>query len=299
MKKQTIRLPLIFSLLIILLFAVSPSGSLSQSKKSFLWKVQSKTNTVYLLGSIHYLKKEMYPLDEKIEKAFDQSNILGVEANVDNIGKMDVQKLVDSAIYSGDETLEKHLSAEAYEVVKKELIELGASLEVANKYRPWFLALSLASIEIVKLGFDPNYGIDQYFLSKATEKKKIVELESLEYQFNLFSNLSEKDQELFLLYTLKDMKVLEQELDKLVKAWTAGDEKGIELIVKKSIQEDKKLIPIYEKLVVERNKKMVSKIEDYLKEKETIFIVVGAGHLVGDQGIIELLKGKGFLPEQL
>jgi uncharacterized protein YbaP (TraB family) len=151
----------------------------------------------------------------------------------------------------------------------------------------------------VKLGFDPNHGIDRYFLSKATEKKKIVELESLEYQINLFSALSEKDQELFLLLTLRDIKVLEQELDQLIKAWTAGDEKGIELIMTKSIKENKKLIPIYEKLVVERNRKMVSKIEDYLKEKETFFVIVGAGHLVGSQGIIELLKGKGFLIEQL
>ncbi len=299
MKKQTIKLSFIFSLLVIFLFAVFAQDSFSQSKKSFLWKVQSKTNTVYVLGSIHYLKKEMYPLDEKVEKAFDQSNILGVEANVDNISKMDVQKLVESAIYSGDETLEKHLSPEAFELVKKHLAELGASLEAANKYRPWFLALSLASIEIAKLGFDPNYGIDRYFLSKATEKKKIVELESLEYQMNLFSALSEKDQELFLLYTLKDIKVLEQELDKLIKAWTTGDEKGIELIMTRSIKEDKKLIPIYEKLVIERNKKMGSKIEDYLKEKETFFVIVGAGHLVGNQGIIELLKRKGFLLEQL
>jgi uncharacterized protein YbaP (TraB family) len=299
MKKQAIKLSVIVSLVVIFLFAVFAKDSLSQSKKSFLWKVQSKTNTIYVLGSIHYLKKEMYPLDEKIEKAFDQSNILGVEANVDNVSKMDVQKLVESAFYSGDETLEKHLSPEALELVKKQLTELGASLEAANKYRPWFLALSLASIEIVKLGFDPNYGIDRYFLSKATEKKKIVELESLEYQINLFSNLSEKDQELFLLYTVKDIKVLERELDKLVKAWTAGDGKGIELIMRRSIKEDKKLIPVYEKLVIERNRKMVSKIEEYLKEKETFFVIVGAGHLVGNQGIIELLKGKGFLLEQL
>jgi len=299
MKKQTIRFSVIVSLFVLFLFAVFTQDSASQSKKSFLWKVQSKTNTVYVLGSIHYLKQEMYPLDEKIEKAFDQSNILGVEANVDGLGKMDVQKLVESAFYSGDETLEKHLSPEAFELVKKQLAEMGASPEAAQKYRPWFLALSLASIEIVKLGYDPNYGIDRYFLSKATEKKKIVELESLEYQINLFSALSEKDQELFLLYTLKDINVLEQELDKLIKAWTTGDDKGIESIITKSVKEDKRLMPVHEKFVLERNRKMVSKIEEYLKEKETFFVVVGAGHLVGNQGIIELLKGKGFLLEQL
>ncbi len=126
-----------------------------------------------------------------------------------------------------------------------------------------------------------------------------MELESLEYQINLLSNLSEKEQELFLLYTLKDINILEQELDKLVKAWSAGDEKGIESIITKSLKEDKRLVPIYEKLVIERNKKMASKIEGYLKEKETYFVILGAGHLVGSQGIIELLKSMGFVVEQL
>jgi uncharacterized protein YbaP (TraB family) len=299
MKKQTTKLSLIFSLLFIFLFAVFAQDSLSQSNKSFLWKVQSKTNTVYVLGSIHYLKKEMYPLDEKIEKAFEQSEILVVEADVANISKEDIQKLMENAFYTENDTLQKHLSAETYGLVKKKLEELGASLEVANKYKPWFLGLNLVSLEALKLGFDPNYGIDRYFLEKAAERKKILELESLEYQFKLFSALSKKDQESFLLYILKDIKVLDRELDKLVKAWSAGDEKGIELIMTKSIKEDKRLIPIYEKLVVERNRKMVSKIEEYLKEKETFFVIVGAGHLVGNQGIIELLKGKGFSLEQL
>ena len=299
MKKQTTKLSLIFSLLFIFLFAVFVKDSLSQSKKSFLWKVQSKTNSVYVLGSIHYLKKEMYPLDEKIEKAFEQSEILVVEADIANIKKEDIQKLMENAFYTENDNLQKNVSAETYGLVKQKLEELGASLEVANKYKPWFLALNLVSLEAVKLGFDPNYGIDRYFLEKAAERKKILELESLEYQFELFSALSKKDQESFLLYILKDIKVLEKELDKLVKAWSAGDEKGIELIMTKSIKEDKRLIPIYQKLVLERNKKMASKIEEYLKEKETFLVIVGAGHLVGNQGIIRLLKEKGFLLEQL
>jgi uncharacterized protein YbaP (TraB family) len=207
--------------------------------------------------------------------------------------------LFGGAFYTENDKLEKHLSPKTYALLKKELNELGASLEVANKYKPWFLAISLVSLEISKLGFDPSYGIDRYFLSKASETKKILELESLEYQFHLSSSLPEKDQELFLLYTLKDIKVLEKELDKLVKAWRTGDERGIESIITKTVKEDKRLIPIYEKFIYERNRNMASKIEDYLKEKETFFVVVGAGHLIGSQGIIELLKGKGFILEQL
>jgi len=299
MRRKATRFSTIVSILILLSLSVIVQDSFSQPKKNFLWKVQSKTNIVYVLGSIHYLKKEVYPLDEKIENAFDKSDILGVEANINDIKKEDIQKLIGSAFYPENETLEKNVSTETYEMVKKELGGLGLLPEVTNKQRPWFLALTLASLETLKLGFDPNYGIDKYFLSKATGKKKILELESFDYQINLFSQLSDKDQELLLLYTLKDIDVLKQELDRLIQAWTSGDTKGVESIVTRNLAEDKRLSPIYEKLIYERNRNMASKIEDYLKTKETYFVIVGAGHLVGNQGIIEILKGKGFLVEQL
>jgi hypothetical protein len=298
MIKKTIRFLSISSILILLSFSIIAQEAVAQSKKSFLWKIQSKTNTVFVFGSIHYLKKEFYPLDEKIENAFTQSDILAVEANIDDIKKGDIQKLIGSAFYPDNETLEKNVSIETYEMVRKELGALSLPAEVINKQRPWFLALTFTSLETLKLGFDPRYGIDNYFLSKATGKK-IFELESFDYQISLFSKLSDKDQELFLLYTLKDLNVLRQELDGLIQAWTSGDTKGMELILTKSLEEDKRLSPIYEKLVYERNRDMASKIEDYLKTKETYFVIIGAGHLVGDRGIIQILKGKGFLVEQL
>ncbi len=298
MREKGFRVLSIFSILILLSLSVIVQEAVSQSKKTFLWKVQSKTNIVYVLGSIHYLKKEMYPLDEKIENAFEQSDILVVEANISDIKKVDIQKLIGSALYPENETLEKNVSTETYELVKKELDGLGFPIEVINRQRPWFLAFTLVSIEILKLGFDPNYGIDKYFLSKATGKK-IFELESFDYQIDLFSKLSDKDQELFLLYMLKDIKVLEQELDKLIQAWTSGNTKSMESIITRSVSEDKRLSPIYEKILYERNRSMASKIEDYLRTKETYFVIVGAGHLVGNQGIIEILKGKGFFVEQL
>jgi uncharacterized protein YbaP (TraB family) len=299
MIKKATRFLSIFSILILLSLSVIVQDSFSQPKKNFLWKVQSKTNVVYVLGSIHYLKKEVYPLDEKIENAFDKSDILVVEANINDIKKEDIQKLIGSAFYPENETLEKSVSKETYELVKKAFGGLGLPPEVINKQRPWFVALTLSSLEILKLGFDPNYGIDKYFLSKATGKKKILELESFDYQINLFSQLSDKDQELLLLYTLKDIDVLKQELNILIQAWTSGDTKDVESIIRRSLAEDKRLSPIYEKLIYERNRNMASNIEDYLKTKETYFVIVGAGHLVGNQGIIEILKGKGFLVEQL
>jgi len=292
-------------LLAIYFVAISLSSSaliqdaLSQSQKSFLWRVQSKANTVYVLGSLHLSKKEIYPLNQKIESAFDQSNVLVVEANINDIKKIDIQKLMESAFYSANDTLEKHVSPETYEWVRKEASGLGISIELINKQKPWFLSMTLVALETLKLGLDPNLGIDKYFLSKAEGKKKILELESLDYQINLLPNFSDKDQELFLVYTLRDLKIMEQEVDKLIQAWSSGDTKGMESILTRSVSEDKRLSSIFEKLIYERNRKMVLKIEDFLGPKETYFIIVGAGHLVGNQGIIEILRGKGYIVEQL
>jgi hypothetical protein len=297
--KKTRRLLFVFSVLILVCLLASDQLAFSQSQRSFLWRVQSKTNTVYVLGSIHFFKKEAYPLHRKIESAFDQSEVLVVEANINDIAKLDIEKLVKSAMYLGPETLERHVSTETYELIKKETGGLGIPLELINRQKPWFLALLLESLELLKLGFDPNYGIDKYFLSRATGKKKIVELESLDYQIDLLSKFSDQEQELFLLYTVKDLRVLRQELDRLTQAWISGDAKGMESIMTRGFAEDSRMSSIYEKLVLERNRSMASKIEEFLRNKEIYFAVVGAAHLVGNQGIIEILKGRGYLVEQL
>ncbi len=298
MKKTSRFLSAIYALLFVW-FVLSAQDALCQPRKSFLWKIQSETNTVYVLGSIHFSKKEIYPLQQEIENAFDRSDFLVVEAKVNDIGKADIQKLIGDAIYPGDDSLKKHVSAETYERVKKEIGKLGIPTELIEKQKPWFLAMTLIALESIRLGLDPKLGIDIHFLSKAEGKKKILELESLDYQINLLSGFSEKDQELFLLYTLKDMNIMEQELDKMIQAWTSGDTKAMESLMTKGVSEDRSLSSIYEKLIYERNRKMALKIRDFLKTKETYFIVVGAGHLVGSEGIIELLKRDGYRVEQL
>jgi len=299
MRKNHWKLFVIFSVAILLSSSVYIQEGDSQSQKNFLWRVQSKTNTIYVLGSLHLTKKEIYPLNPKIEKAFDQSEFLVVEANVNDIKKIDIQKLMERALYTPPDTLEKHISPETYDDVKKEMSRLGIPLELIRKQKPWFLSMTLVSLELIKLGLDPNLGVDKYFLSKAEGKKKILELESLDYQIDLLSNFSDKDQELFLLWTLKDLTIMEQEVNKLTQAWTMGDTKGMETILTRGISEDKRLSSIFEKLIYERNRKMVLKIEEFLKTKETYFVIVGAGHLVGDQGIIEILQGRGYSVEQL
>jgi uncharacterized protein YbaP (TraB family) len=299
MRRKNITLLSILFILFLFNCIVYGQDTVSQNQKSFLWKVQSKTTTVYLLGSIHFMKKEFYPLNRRIEDAFDRSTVLAVEANVDDVSKMNIQGLMEKAFYRSDDTLKKHISAKTYKRVKKECEATGIPAWLMDSQKPWFLALMLESLELVKLGFDPTYGIDVHFLSEASGKKKIKELESVDYQVNLLSGFSDSEQEAFLLSTLKDLNSYRKEVDKLLDAWISGDTSAMEPILQRSVMEDKGMASVYDKLLYERNRNMVAKIEGYLKAGETHFVVVGAGHLLGERGIINLLRQKGYRIEQL
>ena len=296
LKKTASFLPVF---VILLLVSSVYAKNNSSDQKGFLWKIQSKTTTAYILGSIHAYKGELYPLPKKMEDAFDKSDTLAVEANVNEINPESMTTMINGALYQDKSTLEKHISRETYEMTTKKLQELGLPLEIFQNTKPWFIAMTLTSMELQKLGLSPEYGIDNYFLKKAENGKRVVELESIDYQVNLLNGFSDAEQELFLVSTLEDLDLLRKDINSILKAWNTGDTKAMESFVFKSLKDDPKMLPIYEKLVFVRNKNIASKIENYLKTKEKYFVVVGAAHLVGKDGIIEILKRKGYIVEQL
>ena len=271
----------------------------SFAQNNFLWRIQSKNSTVYALGSIHLLKQDVYPLSNTIENAFDKSESLAVEANVNDIDMANLQKLLVSAVYAEGDILDKHVSKNTLEIIKKEIDKIWLPPELFYKQKPWLLSLTLESLKLIESGYNPEYGIDKYFLSKAAGKKKIIELESIDCQINLLSGLSDSEQELFLLYTLKDLQTLVQDADSIVRAWKSGDAKLMDSIIRESSFGDDRFYPIYDKFVVHRNKNITSVIEGFLKAKGTYFVVVGAAHLSGEKGIIQLLKEKGYAIEQM
>lgn len=272
--------------------------ALCQTPRSFLWKIKSNTATVYLLGSIHFLKAEAYPLNPAIEDAYDLSDVLVVEANVNNLAALNLSAFMDRALYPGEDRLQEHVSAHTYGLVKKESAALGLPLEMMEKQKPWFLALSLQAMELIRSGYDPRYGVDAYFLSKVSGKKKILELESLEEQIGLLSGFSDREQELFLEYTLENLRSAGAQADAMVRAWASGDAPAMESILNQGFTESAALSPVYEKLIDRRNAKMAARIEGYLASRETYFVIVGAAHLVGKGGIIERIVSRGYPAEQ-
>jgi uncharacterized protein len=299
MRKNCVNGVLLSVVLLLLCTALSEQTAVAGDERNFLWKVQSKTNTVYLLGSVHFMKKEIYPLHKQIEDAFQRADILVVEADINDMSRIDLQKMLGSSFYFEGDSLERHISSETFERVKKAFDEFGMPSLLITRQKPWFLALTLTSLKLAQLGFDPAYGIDVHFLNATSGKKKINELESIDYQIDLLSGFSDGEQEAFLRYTLNDLNSLEKNTDALINAWENGDVRGMESIIEKNIHNDSTAAAMYDKLLYTRNRNMVSKMTEYLQTRETYFVIVGAGHLVGEKGIVEILKKRGYQVRQL
>jgi uncharacterized protein len=273
-------------------------------KGSFLWKVTGGTSNAYLLGSIHIVPDDIYPLDQAIEKAFETSDILAVEADMNSLDQTKLQMLtMQKGLYLDGNSLEKVLDEETYRALKTALDSISLiSITQVKLMKPWLAAITVPQLLIMKYGYSLDNGIDMHFL-KAAQKRKmtIKELESAEFQIELISGFSEDLQVKFLKSALKETGTFKNKFDEMVSAWKKGDAKKMDDIINKELKNDPELSPVYDKLIGERNITMTEKIDIWLKatEKNSYFIVVGAGHLTGKSGIVELLKKKGYKIEKL
>ncbi len=284
--------------IIFLTCLVSPQLSRA-AEKHFLWRATGNSSTVYLLGSVHFMKQEAYPLNKVIEDAFEKCDTLAVEADINNVTYNTLDLIRRAGFYEAGDSLANHISRHTYSYVTEEASRLGLPVMALDRQKPWFIGITMSALELMRSGYDPNFGIDKHFLTKATGKKSVVELESLEYQIELLAGLPDDEQESFLMYTLKDLKTLGDEADTLMTAWKTGDTSRIASILAKTAESDSNLKAVYKKIMTDRNRNMVRKIATYLNSKGRIFVVVGAGHMVGNDGIIELLRKKGFKVDQL
>jgi uncharacterized protein YbaP (TraB family) len=273
-------------------------GKTDAVSRNSLWRVTSRDNSVYLLGSLHLLKEEHYPLSNVIEKAFGESKVLVLEVDLGVMSDPKTQlMMLTKGVFTGGQSLEKILTRGTYSLARDKIRELGMDITMFNAFKPWFLAMTLSTLKLQSLGFNPAYGVDYYFYMKAkSSDKQIVGLETLEYQLNLFDKMSLPDQDLFVYQTLRDLETIEREMNTIVHAWVSGD---IVTLEKKLLENFTNYPDLYAQLVEERNKTWLSKIETFLMKKEVHMIVVGAGHLVGKDGLLELLVAKGYSVEQL
>lgn len=278
--------------------AVSSSATVAAQSNIFMWKVNSKTATVYLLGSVHYAKEDLYPLNPRLEKAYESADIVTLEIDPGAVGKEEMELFKKAAVYAEGDCLDKHISAKTLEMLKTKLKQLQIPYDAVKNMQPWAVSMELSAQILQQAGFNAQHGIDAYFYKKAKDTKPIFELESFAGQIELLSGSEETQQELLLAYTLAEAEMVEQEMDSIFKAWITGDVQGIEKMVGSITDKYPDLRPLLNEFFAERNKKMAECVGSYLKSEATYFVIVGAGHLVGENGILELLRKKGYVVKQ-
>jgi len=273
------------------------TGELRGQEKSFIWRVNSDQNRLFILGSIHLLNKGSYPLKKSIEDAFHQTNKLVLEIDLVGVKPEKVQQLMFQKSISTDGTaLQQNVSSETYEAVAKRAKELGIDLRALSRLKPWVVAMTMAALKLQKLGFDPNLGIDRHLAERAKQTDKpTAGLETAEFQIDLFDRFSAKEQELLLRQSMDEMDHIERNVVAIVEAWKNGDVGAVEKHLLVAMHEYPE---IHRKVIDDRNHRWLPQIESLLSRGENALVVVGAAHLVGKNGIIELLKGRGYDVEQ-
>jgi uncharacterized protein YbaP (TraB family) len=249
-------------------------------------------NTTYLLGSLHVLKGDVFPLPRAIEEAYSDCQKIILETDLDSINDPAFRtQMISLGLYPDGQTLKKNVSEQTYESFRKKVDAIGLSIAHFDRLRPWVCALILTFLEFQRLGFDPSYGIDTYFFHRAKEdEKEVIPLESAEYQLKLFTTMDEAEQESFLRQTLKDLVVIDTMAAEMVEAWKTGDVDKLNSIIGISFREHPVM---YERFIIQRNRKWTPQIENLMKQDVNALVIVGAGHLVGAESIVELLKKRG------
>lgn len=267
---------------------------------AFLWEVSSMTNKVYLYGTVHAGKAEWYPLPAVVEQALAASDALVVEADISDV---DALRKSQPAPFVPPDTLSKHVDPAAYERFRKLLARFSLPESQVVQMRP-FMAVSLLVFgEWARLGYKPEYAVEAYLIAKAQQARKPVrEIEGVEAQVELIDSLTEEQNKRIFEGTVDalDSGLADEQIKGMVKAWQEGDPKALLEVARRYNEKVRGAAELEEKFVWSRHDAMTKKVESYLNEsKDRCFVAVGALHLAGPRGLVEILRKRGYIVRQL
>lgn len=289
-----IRRPLLAALVLCLAAPTLPASDAGGSV--FMWKAEKNGTTVYLLGSIHALKPEAYPLPEAIDDAFREAEVVAFEVDLDEMNAAALKMLSVGALEDG-RSLDEVVGAETWGELAAALGGSGLDPSMLRFMKPWMAALSVASLELVAAGYLPSAGLDAHLSQRAQEAgKERIALETVDQQIGFFANLSEDESVAFLRYTLADLETLIPVLDSLYESWRAGEARVVEELLAREYADFPEL---YRKLVSGRNRAWLPEVEALLAGGRDAMVVVGSLHLVGRDGLVELLRQRGYTVTQV
>jgi uncharacterized protein YbaP (TraB family) len=265
-----------------------------------LWRIEDAKRPVYLLGSIHVLRRQNYPLERPIEDAFDVAKVVAFEIDLGAPSPAqpppDVVTRPVAARPAQPGGLRTQVSPTTYRSVVRYLENAGYPGTVFDRIPAPIAATALVQMEVRTLGFEPEWGVDNYFYRRAKKYgKTIVGLETAADQVEALGGLSETANDALVQTALDDVAGMRPMLRDLVRAWKGGEVDRLGGLVNGSFSDRPE---VYQRVIVERNARWIPKIEALMAGDVPALVIVGTGHLVGTDSVIAMLQAKGYVVTQ-
>ncbi len=284
--------------MICLIMAAGSAAPQSTGHPISMWQINGASNRIYLLGSVHVLRQQDHPIPTAIEKAYQDAEILIMEIDVDDLDPIEMAGMVNElGVIKDGSTLQEIMGPSLYKEAADYASQLDIPFLMLAQTEPWLAAITIEQMILLRIGFNPEYGIEFHLSAKAGEdSKEILGLESVREQLEFLDKLSLSAQRSLLIQTLRESLNIEKNLDLLINAWRHGD---IAFLEENLLVEMQRYPELYRTLVVDRNEAWVEQIRNLIGEQDDYLIVVGTLHLVGDDGLPALLSEIGITTNQL
>ncbi len=256
-----------------------------------MWKIQNGYTTVYLLGSIHAMREDMYPLPSPILDAFRKSDTVVFEVDLTKLDREEMSRVMaELGTYEPPAYINDDLSPETIDLLVTYLRDAKISMGQVRHLKPWHLSLNIGVMELNRLGYETELGLDQHLQNLAVQEgKEVRELESFIQQIRVLSSDPVDIQDLALRVSLLERDKVREDINQMIAAWREGDADMMYQLTLDSVQVYPKLQSQMSRLVLSRNVKMTNKVREYLDTNGNYLVVAGALHMGGPQGIVNLL----------
>ena len=259
-----------------------------------VWKLDGDNGSFYLAGSCHVLRKSDYPLPEEFEAAYAAADQVIFETDIEALMNQEIQLLlISKGMYTGGDTLEKKLSKKSYASLVKYCNDRSMSIDLFQSFKPWMVAMTFLVLELANNGISAADGLDMYFSNKAKKDgKQTGGLEDVYKHVELVSSLGEEFDETIIESFIREAEKLQVIMEDLIKSWRAGDEAGIDEYLSDSMRKESP--KLYKRLITDRNRNWIPHLETLIDSGKRTLVIVGVGHLVGEDSVINLLKSRGY-----
>jgi uncharacterized protein YbaP (TraB family) len=288
---------LVASVVLAAAFSIAPRAA-QAPVRHFLWTVSAPDAPAsYLMGSLHVLTPDYYPLSAPIEQAFASSKVLITEADIDEVNNpATLMGLMGKALLSDGRTLDQVIAPDLHREVLDRATKVGLPPVAVQRMKPWMVALALTAPALQAQGFKAEHGIDKHFFDRAKKAgNERRALETVAFQFDRMDQMSATEQEALLKSTIDDIDNQTSNVKTIADAWARGDVVVLEKLLLGTMKSSPDL---YKRMLVDRNASWVAAVETCIKQKESCFVVVGAAHLVGPDSLVAMLQKQGYTVEQ-